>query len=107
MREVARRLDWPASKLSKIETGKQGTKREDVASLLAIYGITGQRRDYLVNKAGKVDKPGHWEKSGLDGGLSRKPEPSYVWNETQSRSRASSRCSYQACSSSPSTPAPL
>lgn len=71
MREVARRLDWPASKLSKIETGKQGTKREDVASLLAIYGITGQRRDYLVNKAGKVDKPGHWEKSGLDGGLSR------------------------------------
>lgn len=71
MREVARRLDWPVSKLSKIETGKQGTKREDVASLLAIYGITGQRRDYLVNKAGKVDKPGHWEKSGLDGGLSR------------------------------------
>lgn len=70
-RGVAQKLGWAPSKISKIETGKQGTRPEDVASMLAVYGITGKDRDYLVSKAGKVDKPGLWEKTVLDGGLSR------------------------------------
>lgn len=67
-RKVANQLGWPQSKVSKIENGKQGVTAADVASLLAIYAVTGFERDRLVVKAEKADEPGFFESQG---GLSR------------------------------------
>lgn len=64
LREIAGRLGWQPSKISRIETGKQGVTKEDVASLLALYGITGTRRDEVVAKAETVDDSGYWEIQG-------------------------------------------
>lgn len=66
--KVARELGWQQSKISKIETGKQGVTPTDVASLLAIYGVTGHERDRLIEAAERVNEPGLWEKQG---GMSR------------------------------------
>ncbi|MEU3020903.1 helix-turn-helix transcriptional regulator [Nocardiopsis sp. NPDC007018] len=66
--KVAGQLGWQQSKISKIETGKQGVTPADVASLLAIYGVTGHERDRLVETAATVNEPGLWEKQG---GMSR------------------------------------
>lgn len=66
--KVAERLGWQQSKISKIENGKQGVTSADVASLLAIYGITGYERDRLIEATDGVDTPGLWEKQG---GMSR------------------------------------
>lgn len=60
--KVAASLGWQQSKISKIENGKQGITPTDVASLLAVYGVTGYERDRLVEAAEGVDKPGLWEK---------------------------------------------
>jgi transcriptional regulator with XRE-family HTH domain len=61
LRRVAELLDWQASKISRMETGKQGTTSEDVASLLAIYGVTGRERSRLLKLAERVDELGWWE----------------------------------------------
>lgn len=60
VRGVAARLGWPASKLSRMETGRQGIRIEDVASLLVIYGVTGDERKRLLAMAERSD-PGWWE----------------------------------------------
>ena len=66
--KVAKQLGWQQSKISKIENGKQGITPADVATLLAIYGITGHVRDRLIAKAERADEPGLVEPRG---GLSR------------------------------------
>ncbi|MEU5989180.1 helix-turn-helix transcriptional regulator [Spirillospora sp. NPDC047418] len=67
-RKVADQLGWQASKISRIETGKQGIKAEDLASLLVVYGVTGTERTRLLTMAERASKPGWWETSG---GLSK------------------------------------
>jgi transcriptional regulator with XRE-family HTH domain len=52
---------WSESKVSRLETGARNVTPEDVATLLAIYGITGQQRDSLIAKAKTADEPGWWE----------------------------------------------
>src|SRR5262245_11791786 len=67
VRTVAAQLGWQASKLSRMETGQQGIRVEDVASLLVIYGVTGAERKRLLAMAERVKEPGWWE---VLGGLS-------------------------------------
>lgn len=64
LRHVATQLEWQPSKLSRIETGKQGITTEDVASLLVIYGVTGEERDRLIAKTERADEPNLWEIQG-------------------------------------------
>ncbi|GAA3736963.1 transcriptional regulator with XRE-family HTH domain [Spinactinospora alkalitolerans] len=64
LRHVATQLEWQPSKLSRIETGKQGITTEDVASLLVIYGVTGEERDRLLAKTERADEPNLWELQG-------------------------------------------
>jgi transcriptional regulator with XRE-family HTH domain len=61
LRAVSRQLEWPASKVSRIETGKQGIRTEDVASLLVVYGITGEQREQLLERTARADEQGLWE----------------------------------------------
>jgi transcriptional regulator with XRE-family HTH domain len=61
VRKVGELLDWQASKISRMETGKYGTKPEDVASLLALYGVTSKERSRLLKLAERGDEPGWWE----------------------------------------------
>lgn len=68
LRHVATQLGWQPSKLSRIETGKQGITTEDVASLLVIYGVTGAERDRLLARTERADEPNLWE---IQGPLSR------------------------------------
>ncbi|WP_326562533.1 helix-turn-helix domain-containing protein [Micromonospora sp. NBC_01796] len=67
LRRVAARLDWQASKLSRMENGIQGIRAEDVASLLVIYGVTGDERKRLLGLAERSAESGWWE---VIGGLS-------------------------------------
>lgn len=63
MRAVCDTLDMDKSKLSRLETGQQNPTLEDVAALLAIYGVTGDDRDQLLEAVRSVDEPGWWEKT--------------------------------------------
>lgn len=58
---VADRTGWSESKVSRLETGARNVTSEDVATLLAIYDITGPQRDSLIAKAKTADEPGWWE----------------------------------------------
>lgn len=61
LRKVAETLDWEPSKLSRMETGKQGIKVADVASLLVVYGVTGAERTRLLKLAERSEDRGWWE----------------------------------------------
>lgn len=61
VRAVAAQLGWQGSKLSRMETGKQGLRVADVASLLVIYGVTGADRKRLLTMAEHAGEPGWWE----------------------------------------------
>ncbi|GGM32527.1 transcriptional regulator [Micromonospora sonchi] len=67
LRRVATRLGWQPSKLSRMETGIQGIQAADVASLLVIYGVTGDERKRLLGMAERSAESGWWE---VVGGLS-------------------------------------
>lgn len=56
MLEVADKLDWSQSTVSRVETGKRNASAEEVASLLAVYQVTGARRDTLLEMARDVDR---------------------------------------------------
>ncbi|PTA48052.1 helix-turn-helix transcriptional regulator [Micromonospora sp. RP3T] len=64
LRRVAARLEWQASKLSRMETGVQGIQAADVASLLVIYGVTGEERRRLLAMAERSAETGWWEAIG-------------------------------------------
>lgn len=67
VRGVAAQLDWQPSKLSRMETGQQGIRLEDVASLLVIYRVTGDDRRRLLSMAERSGESHWWE---VLGGLS-------------------------------------
>jgi transcriptional regulator with XRE-family HTH domain len=46
--QVARRLGWSASKLSRIETGKAGVREQDVESLLNLYTVGEPHRSGIL-----------------------------------------------------------
>lgn len=63
MAQVAERLGigWSESTVSRLETGHRNLAAEDVATLLAIYEVTGSERDQLIAMAKTIDEPGWWE----------------------------------------------
>ncbi|RSM71015.1 transcriptional regulator [Amycolatopsis sp. WAC 01375] len=47
--EVADKLAWSQSTISRIETAVRAASAEEVAALLAVYQVTGERRDALLS----------------------------------------------------------
>jgi transcriptional regulator with XRE-family HTH domain len=62
--EAARQLDCSVSKISRIETGRVLASPRDVRDLLAIYGVTGDQRDSLIQLARETRKKGWWQGYG-------------------------------------------
>jgi transcriptional regulator with XRE-family HTH domain len=59
--EVARRLEWSASKVSRIETGQSRVQTGDVRDLLEVYGVTDQTvAEALVQLAREARRRGWW-----------------------------------------------
>lgn len=59
--EVARRLEWSASKVSRIETGQSRAQTGDVADLLELYGVTDDAvRKAYVQLAREARRRGWW-----------------------------------------------
>ncbi|WFE33269.1 helix-turn-helix transcriptional regulator [Micromonospora sp. WMMD975] len=61
---VAVQLGWQPSKLSRIETGQQGVRAEEVAALLTVYGVVGEERKRLLSMAERSRDKGWWETHG-------------------------------------------
>jgi transcriptional regulator with XRE-family HTH domain len=59
--EVGARLDCSASKISRIETGRVSVSPRDVRDMLAIYGVTGDQRDSLIQLARESRQKGWWQ----------------------------------------------
>jgi transcriptional regulator with XRE-family HTH domain len=58
--EVAARLGWSGSKVSRIETHRTGVKPEDLDALLDLYDVDEQRRGQLIALAGEPGRSGWW-----------------------------------------------
>ena len=61
---VAERLDFSASKVSRIETGQTGASAADVRSMLSLYGVGDQSVDELVQVARDARQRGWWLRYG-------------------------------------------
>ncbi|MFD9892225.1 helix-turn-helix domain-containing protein [Amycolatopsis sp. NPDC059027] len=57
MIEVAEKLGWSQSTLSRIETGLRNASAEEVSALLAVYGVTGEKKERLMELARDIDRP--------------------------------------------------
>src|SRR3954454_21368535 len=60
-KEVADRLGWSASKVSRIETGRIGIAAADLDRLLALYRVPDDRAAYLRRLAPSVRPRGWWD----------------------------------------------
>lgn len=69
MQDVADRLGWSESKVSRLETGQRPLSSEEIAGFLAILDVTGADRDRLMAMARTPDEPAWLEtvRSGLPG----------------------------------------
>lgn len=61
---VADRLEFSASKVSRIETGQTGASATDVRSMLSLYGVEGTAADDLVQVAREARQRGWWLRYG-------------------------------------------
>jgi len=52
------------SKISRLELGKVSFKARDVADLLDAYGVTGERRQTLLELVEQANRPGWWHQYG-------------------------------------------
>ncbi|WP_410656710.1 helix-turn-helix domain-containing protein [Amycolatopsis sp. lyj-112] len=57
MTEVADKLAWSQSTISRIETGARAASGEEVSALLAVYQVTGEQRHVLIEMARDADRP--------------------------------------------------
>jgi transcriptional regulator with XRE-family HTH domain len=61
--EAAKRLDWQASRLSRIETRQSGITAPDLRKLLNLYEVEDNTyRTYLAELARRVNERGWWQK---------------------------------------------
>jgi transcriptional regulator with XRE-family HTH domain len=58
--EVAGRLHWSPSKISRIETNRTGVKGPDLNRLLDVYDVDEAHRGQLSNLANEPDRRGWW-----------------------------------------------
>jgi transcriptional regulator with XRE-family HTH domain len=63
VRTAGARIDASASKISRLENGKNAVTIDDVAALLAIYAVTGPRRRKLLDLAREAEHRGWWQRS--------------------------------------------
>jgi transcriptional regulator with XRE-family HTH domain len=59
--QVAERLGWSPSKVSRYEHGRTGLKPTDVRKLLDLFGLDGGQRDQLLALAEDARRKGWWE----------------------------------------------
>jgi transcriptional regulator with XRE-family HTH domain len=59
--EVAARLGWSASKISRYELARTGLKPADVKKLLDLYGVGPARKEQLLALAREATEKGWWE----------------------------------------------
>lgn len=64
--QVAERLGWSPSKISRIENTRSGLKVPDARKLLDIYGVQGPHRDELLTLAQEAERKGWWESFAPD-----------------------------------------
>lgn len=62
--EMAALLAWSPSKLSRLLSGKRVVSQVDIATLLALCGVTGRRRDELLTLAEDIYAPTWWQDYG-------------------------------------------
>jgi transcriptional regulator with XRE-family HTH domain len=62
--EVATRLSWSASKVSRIETGRSAVSAGDLRMLLDLYEATGSQRDRLLELGRTAAQRGWWDAYG-------------------------------------------
>lgn len=65
--QVAEKLGISMSKISRLETGACGPKLEDVAGMLALYGVTGRARAQLLELCREIaaGERGWWQRRGM------------------------------------------
>lgn len=61
--QAADRIGFEKSKVSRMESGQRGQKCEDVAGLLAVYGVTGAERQQVLDLVRAADRPGLWQRN--------------------------------------------
>jgi len=59
--QVAERLGWSPSKVSRIENTRSGIKVSDAQRLLDLYGVAGAHREELVALAREAERKGWWD----------------------------------------------
>lgn len=59
--DVAERLGWSASKVSRLENARQAPRFADVRRLLDLYGVEGAYREQLLQLARDAVRRGWWE----------------------------------------------
>jgi transcriptional regulator with XRE-family HTH domain len=62
--EMARQLDWSASRVSRLFSGKRGGSSVDVSAFLAVCGVRGPEKERLLGLALDQHRPG-WLQSHL------------------------------------------
>lgn len=58
--QVAERLGWSPSKISRIENNRSGIKLPDARKLLDLYEVSGRHRDELLTLAREAERKGWW-----------------------------------------------
>ncbi|MFI6321329.1 helix-turn-helix domain-containing protein [Nonomuraea sp. NPDC050556] len=64
--QVAKKLGWSTSKISRIETGQVVPQRKDVQDLLKCYGTPKVRAALLMGLAADAERKGWWEAYASD-----------------------------------------
>lgn len=62
--EVATRLTWSASKVSRVETGRSAVATGDLRMLLDLYEVSGSLRDRLLELGRTAAQRGWWDAFG-------------------------------------------
>ncbi|WP_158888838.1 helix-turn-helix domain-containing protein [Amycolatopsis anabasis] len=63
-REIAKELEWPDSKVSRLLTGKRGASEADVAAFLVLCKVPAKERARLLALRAEHDKPGWLQQFG-------------------------------------------
>lgn len=62
--EAGKRLGVSQSKISRIETGALGLKRDEVAAMLGLYHVPLDRREEIMDLVTHAEEPGWWQAYG-------------------------------------------
>jgi transcriptional regulator with XRE-family HTH domain len=62
LESAAKLVQWSSATMSRTENGKRGISAEDVATILAVYGVPIEQRKALVARAKAIDEPGWWSR---------------------------------------------